>query len=166
MHSANSGTTSIAPPGRPCIQRGRIVQCGRIFFKCAGAFLQLKLPCGRKLSYPFPRIEIEDLRHQAVVFADNAAGQFKDCATAMARTAACGRKTSSQRSPAICSPKRCSVSRPLAIRSCCTSMTKLLPRCRSASAAPTNSPTYDAQTVLGARSADRSQCLERPRYRK
>ena len=59
-------------------QRGRVVQCGRVFFKCTGAFLQLKLPSGRKLSYPFPRIEIEDLRHQAVVFADNAAGQFKD----------------------------------------------------------------------------------------
>jgi DNA polymerase len=59
-------------------ERGRVVQCGRVFFKCTGAFLQLKLPSGRKLSYPFPRIEIEDIRHQAVVFADNAAGQFKD----------------------------------------------------------------------------------------
>ena len=59
-------------------QRGRVVQCGKVFFKCTGAFLQLKLPSGRKLSYPFPRIEIEDARHQAVVFADNAAGQFKD----------------------------------------------------------------------------------------
>jgi hypothetical protein len=26
-----------------------------------------------------PHIEIEDQRHQSVVFADNAAGQFKDC---------------------------------------------------------------------------------------
>jgi DNA polymerase bacteriophage-type len=59
--------------------RGRIVQCGRVFFKCTGAFLYLKLPSGRKLAYPFPRIKIEDLRRQAVVFADNAAGQFKDC---------------------------------------------------------------------------------------
>jgi DNA polymerase len=59
--------------------RGRVVQVGRVAFKCAGAFLQLKLPSGRKLSYPQPRIEIEDLRYQTVVFADNAAGQFKDC---------------------------------------------------------------------------------------
>jgi DNA polymerase len=58
--------------------RGRVVQCGRVSFKCTGAFLYLKLPSGRKLAYPFPRIEIEDLRHQSVVFADNAAGQFKD----------------------------------------------------------------------------------------
>jgi DNA polymerase len=40
--------------------------------------LQLKLPSGRKLSYPRPRI-IGDEREQHVVFADNAAGQFKDC---------------------------------------------------------------------------------------
>ena len=56
--------------------RGRIVQCGRVAFKCVGAFLFLKLPSGRKLAYPQPRI-IE--REQHVVFADNAAGQFKDC---------------------------------------------------------------------------------------
>ena len=59
--------------------RGRVVQCGRVAFKCTGAFLWLKLPSGRKIAYPFPRIVIEDLKHQAVVFADNAAGQFKDC---------------------------------------------------------------------------------------
>jgi DNA polymerase bacteriophage-type len=60
-------------------ERGRIVRCGRVFFKCAGAFLWLKLSSGRKLAYPFPRIVVEDARRQAVVFADNAAGQFKDC---------------------------------------------------------------------------------------
>jgi DNA polymerase len=38
----------------------------------------LKLPNGRKLSYPRPRI-IGDEREQHVVFADNSAGQFKDC---------------------------------------------------------------------------------------
>ena len=60
-------------------ERGRVVGCGRVAFKCDGAFLQLKLPSGRKLSYPDPIIEIEDARNQVVVFADNAAGQFKDC---------------------------------------------------------------------------------------
>jgi DNA polymerase bacteriophage-type len=60
-------------------ERGRVVSCGRVAFKCTGAFLFLKLPSGRKLAYPQPRIEIEDARHQVVVFADNAAGQFKDC---------------------------------------------------------------------------------------
>jgi DNA polymerase len=59
--------------------RGRVIECGPVAFKCAGAFLWLKLPSGRKLAYPFPRLEIEDLKHRSVIFADNAAGQFKDC---------------------------------------------------------------------------------------
>ena len=59
-------------------ERGRVVRCGRVAFKCAGAFLFLKLPSGRKLAYPHPRI-IGDEREQHVVFADNGAGQFQDC---------------------------------------------------------------------------------------
>jgi DNA polymerase bacteriophage-type len=58
-------------------ERGRITHCGPVAFRCAGAFLQLKLPSGRKLSYPQPRI-IGDEHEQSVVFADNGAGQFKD----------------------------------------------------------------------------------------
>ena len=49
-----------------------------IAFKSTGAFLLLKLPSGRKLSYPQPRV-VGDEQRQHVVFADNAAGQFKDC---------------------------------------------------------------------------------------
>ena len=59
-------------------QRGRVVRCGVVRFQCDGAFLQLILPSGRKLSYPQPRI-ISDEHEQHVVFADNAAGQFQDC---------------------------------------------------------------------------------------
>ncbi len=59
--------------------RGRVISCGRVAFKCVGAFLQLKLPSTRKLAYPLPHIEIEDDRNQVVVFVDNAAGQFRDC---------------------------------------------------------------------------------------
>jgi DNA polymerase len=59
--------------------RGQVIRCGSVAFKCDGAFLQLKLPSGRKLFYPLAKIEIEDARNQVVVFADNAAGQFKDC---------------------------------------------------------------------------------------
>ena len=59
-------------------ERGHIVRCGPVAFKCAGAFLQLKLPSGRKLSYPQPRI-IGDEHKQSVVFVDNGAGQFRDC---------------------------------------------------------------------------------------
>jgi DNA polymerase len=59
-------------------ERGRVTRCGPIAFKSTGAFLLLKLPSGRKLSYPQPRA-VGDERRQHVVFADNAAGQFKDC---------------------------------------------------------------------------------------
>ena len=57
-------------------ERGRVVRCGPVAFKSTGAFLFLKLPSGRKLSYPQPRI-IGDEREQHVVFADNADGQFR-----------------------------------------------------------------------------------------
>ena len=59
-------------------ERGRVTRCGPIAFKSTGAFLLLKLPSGRKLSYPQPRA-VGDEQRQHVVFADNAAGQFKDC---------------------------------------------------------------------------------------
>jgi DNA polymerase len=60
-------------------ERGEIVRCGLIHLKSTGAFLQLKLPSGRKISYPQPRlVETKDGKHR-VVFADNAAGQFVDC---------------------------------------------------------------------------------------
>ena len=58
--------------------RGRIVPCGPVAFKCTGSALFLKLPSGRKLSYPQPRI-IGDDREQRVLFADNAEGRFQDC---------------------------------------------------------------------------------------
>jgi DNA polymerase len=61
-------------------ERGLVVRCGPVAFKSNGAFLQLKLPSGRKLPYPQPRIRSsKDGRSQFVVFSDNAEGQFKDC---------------------------------------------------------------------------------------
>ena len=59
-------------------ERGRVIHCGPVAFKSTGAFLLLKLLSGRKLSYPQPRA-VGDAERQHVVFADNAAGQFKDC---------------------------------------------------------------------------------------
>jgi DNA polymerase len=60
-------------------QRGRIVSCGPVVFKCCGNFLFLKLPSGRKLAYPFARPKLLDPQHGAVVFSDSSDGQFRDC---------------------------------------------------------------------------------------
>ena len=58
--------------------RGRIVPCGGTLFKCFGSFLAMKLPSGRKVSYPFPRI-MKGKYGPAVTFMDNAQGKFADC---------------------------------------------------------------------------------------
>ena len=54
--------------------RGRIVRCGPVSFKCVGAFVQLKLPSGRKLAYPIASTKLTDPQRGVVVFTDNAAG--------------------------------------------------------------------------------------------
>ena len=59
-------------------ERGRVIRCGPIAFKSTGAFLLLKLPSGRKISYPLPRA-VGDAERQHVTFSDNAAGQFTEC---------------------------------------------------------------------------------------
>jgi len=59
--------------------REQVIRCGRLLLKCTGAYLCIKLPSGRKLAYPYPRIEIEDLEHEVVVFKDASAGQWRDC---------------------------------------------------------------------------------------
>jgi DNA polymerase len=60
-------------------ERGRVVVCGPVAFKCAGDFLFLKLPSGRRLSYPFARLKLTDPRHGVVSFRDNSDGQFREC---------------------------------------------------------------------------------------
>ena len=59
-------------------ERGRVVRCGPVAFKSTGAFLFLRLPSGRKISYPQPRA-VGDEQRQHVTFLDNTAGLFKDC---------------------------------------------------------------------------------------
>jgi DNA polymerase bacteriophage-type len=59
-------------------ERNRAVRCGMVAFKCTNAALLLKLPSGRRITYPFPRI-VGDDREQRVIFADNAEGRFRDC---------------------------------------------------------------------------------------
>jgi DNA polymerase len=58
--------------------REHVICCGRLLLKCSGAYLFVKLPSSRKIAFPFPRIEIEDLQHEVVVFKDASAGQWRD----------------------------------------------------------------------------------------
>jgi DNA polymerase len=60
-------------------QREHVIRCGRLLVKCTGMFLFIKLPSGRKLAYPFPRIKVEGLEHEVVVFKDASSGQWRDC---------------------------------------------------------------------------------------
>ena len=59
--------------------RGSVVRCGPVAFRCVGAFLFLKLPSGRKLAYPVARTKLTDPQHGVVLFTDNAAGRWRDC---------------------------------------------------------------------------------------
>jgi DNA polymerase len=62
---------------------GEVVRCGKIDLKNAGAFLLIRLPSGRKIHYPMPRlIHVDGKTGQPkprVVFKDNNEGRFTDC---------------------------------------------------------------------------------------
>jgi DNA polymerase len=62
---------------------GEVVRCGKIDLKHVGAFLLIRLPSGRKLSYPMPRLITVDGKNgqpkPRVVFKDNSEGRFTDC---------------------------------------------------------------------------------------
>ena len=59
--------------------RGSIIRCGPVAFRCAGTFLLLKLPSGRKVAYPLARNTLIDPQHGVVLFTDNSAGRWRDC---------------------------------------------------------------------------------------
>ena len=59
--------------------RGSIVRCGPVSFRCVGTSLFLKLPSGRKLAYPNAHTKLVDPQHGVVVFTDNSAGRWRDC---------------------------------------------------------------------------------------
>jgi DNA polymerase len=59
--------------------RGGVIRCGPVAFRCVGAFLFLKLPSGRKLAYPIARTKLIDPQRGVVLFTDNSAGRWHDC---------------------------------------------------------------------------------------
>jgi len=60
---------------------GVTVPCGRVSFTYDGEmFLRMRLPSGRDLAYPMPRLITDPMYGEAaVVFKDNAKGKFVDC---------------------------------------------------------------------------------------
>jgi DNA polymerase len=60
-------------------ERGEVVRCSRVDLKCVGSFLFIKLPSGRKISYPQPRLINDKNDRKRVVFSDNSGGRFIDC---------------------------------------------------------------------------------------
>jgi DNA polymerase len=58
---------------------GMVFTCRQLTFVCDGKFLRIKLPSGRSLSYPSPRLSTGKYGDTIVMFKDNAAGKWTDC---------------------------------------------------------------------------------------
>ena len=53
--------------------------CGPVVLKSDGKFLRIRLPSGRDLCYPNPRLIVDDRDNAKVVYDDNSGGQFAPC---------------------------------------------------------------------------------------
>jgi DNA polymerase len=58
---------------------GIVVPCHCVAFCCGKQFLRLKLPNGRYLYFPFPRLITDKFGQARVVFKDASAGRWDDC---------------------------------------------------------------------------------------
>jgi DNA polymerase bacteriophage-type len=58
---------------------GEVVECGRVAFMLEGDFLFMRLPSGRRLSYPFPKIAKNERGDAVVVFMDHQQGKWAEC---------------------------------------------------------------------------------------
>jgi DNA polymerase len=59
---------------------GKAVRCNdHISFECDDSFLRMRLPSGRKLAYPAPRLKTSDRGELAVLYTDNQGGKQVDC---------------------------------------------------------------------------------------
>ena len=68
-------------PRRPTAEfKAKAVKCNeRIAFKFEGDFLRMRLPSGRKLAYPFPRLFTKPDGECVVIYKDNQQGKWIDC---------------------------------------------------------------------------------------
>src|SRR5262249_17812508 len=58
---------------------GKFISCGRIAFDYDGTFLRMRLPSGRQIAYPLPRMMTNERGDCVVVYMDNQQGKWVDC---------------------------------------------------------------------------------------
>ena len=58
---------------------GTAFKCGPVVLESDGKFLKVRLPSGRNLSYPNPRLIVDDRNKARVVYDDNSGGRFAAC---------------------------------------------------------------------------------------
>jgi DNA polymerase len=59
---------------------GQRIECDLVAFEYDGReFLRLRLPSGRNLAYPFPRLERNGFDNLSVIYQDNVAGRWTEC---------------------------------------------------------------------------------------
>jgi hypothetical protein len=99
----------------------------RIDFRVADDFLLMRLPSGRELAYPFPRLALTDREDFTIVYKDASSGKWADW------------KTPCKPLPVTCLRPQCRALKRLATLSFCTFTMKSWPRFPRTSAASTNS---------------------------
>ena len=61
-------------------ERGKTIKCNeRISFAGDDSFLRMRLPSGRELAYPFPRLMTSERGELAVIYMDNQQGKWVEC---------------------------------------------------------------------------------------
>lgn len=80
-------------------------KCDDDFFKCDDDFLRMRLPNGRELAYPYPRLMTTDRGELVVIYKDS--GKWVDCRHGLGAYGGTWTENAVQAVPAISSPPRC-----------------------------------------------------------
>jgi DNA polymerase len=106
----------------------------RLSFSYDGACLTIRLPSGRSISYPFPRLETGRFGHPVVMFKDNAAGKLVDCGHGHGFYGGAFTENIVWALRATCWPRRWFGSKSPAMALCSMFTTRLFAKCRMGSA--------------------------------